>query len=59
MKEDITIASVRALTIATLLEEYANSEGDGTLPTSKRQAWNLAQTLKFATKENHEIGAVK
>jgi hypothetical protein len=59
MRDDITIASVRALTIATLLEEYANSKGEGALPTSKRQAWNLAQTLKFATKENHEIGAVK
>jgi hypothetical protein len=59
MRDDITIASVRALTIARLLEEYANSKDEGELPTNKRQAWNLAQTLKFATKENHEIGAVK
>ena len=56
MKDDITIASVRALTIATLLEEYANSKDEGAYPWNKRQAWNIAQTLRFATKENHEIG---
>lgn len=56
MKDEITIPSVRALTIATLLEEYANSEHEGTYPWSKRQAWNIAQHLRFTTKENHELG---
>jgi hypothetical protein len=56
MKDDITIASVRALTIAGLLEQFANSNCEAELPSQKRQAWNIAQTLRFATKENHEIG---
>ena len=46
MKDEITIAGVKAHTIARLLEEYANSEGEGKLPSSKRQAWNIAQDLK-------------
>jgi hypothetical protein len=46
VKDEITIAGVRAYTIARLLEEYANSEGEGKLPSSKRQAWNIAQNLK-------------
>ena len=48
IKDEISIAGVKALTIARLLEEYANSEGEGALPTSKRQAWNIAQDLKKA-----------
>jgi hypothetical protein len=51
MRDDITIASVRALTIAKLLEEYANSEAEGALPTSKREAWNVAQYLRLKTEE--------
>jgi hypothetical protein len=46
IKDEITIAGVKALTIARLLEEYANFKGEGALPTSKRQAWNIAQDLK-------------
>lgn len=46
MKDELTIAGVKALTIARLLEEYANSKGVGELPSSKRQAWNIAQDLK-------------
>ena len=48
IKEDdeILVAKVRALTIANLLEEYANSIGEGVLPSSKRQAWNIAQNLR-------------
>ncbi len=46
MQDELTIAGVKAMTIARLLEEYANSEGEGALPTSKRQAWNIAQDLK-------------
>jgi hypothetical protein len=46
IKDEISIAGAKALTIARLLEEYANSEGEGALPTSKRQAWNIAQDLK-------------
>jgi len=49
-KDEITIAGVKAMTIARLLEEYANSEGEGALPTSKRQAWNIAQDLKEEVK---------
>ena len=51
MKDDITIASVKALTIATLLEEYANSKGEGAYPFSKRQAWNIAQDLRLKTEQ--------
>jgi hypothetical protein len=43
----ITMSKIKARTIATLLEEFANSEGEGLLPSNKRQAWNLAQTLRF------------
>ena len=50
MKDEILIAGVKAYTIARLLEEYANSEGEGALPTSKRQAWNIAQDLKEEAK---------
>jgi len=46
MKDQITIAGVRAQTIAKLLEEFANSEGEGNLPSNKRQAWKIAQDLK-------------
>ena len=46
LKDEISIAGVKAITIARLLEEYANSEGEGALPTSKRQAWNIAQDLR-------------
>ena len=46
MQDELTIAGVKALTIARLLEEYANSKGVGELPSSKRQAWNIAQDLK-------------
>lgn len=45
-KDEISIAGVKAITIARLLEEYANSEGEGVLPSSKRQAWNIAQDLR-------------
>jgi hypothetical protein len=48
MQDELTIAGVKAMTIARLLEEYANSRGEGALPTSKRQAWNIAQDLKKA-----------
>lgn len=52
IKEDdeILIAKVRAITIANLLQEYANSAGEGELPSSKRQAWNIAQHLKSLIK---------
>lgn len=50
MQDELTIAGVKAMTIARLLEEYANSRGEGALPTSKRQAWNIAQDLKEAVK---------
>jgi len=56
MQEEITIAGVKALTIARLLEEYANSKGEGALPTSKRQAWNIAQNLKADVKDAEELG---
>jgi len=46
VKEEILVAGVRIYTIAKLLEEYANSEGQGNLPSSKRQAWKIAQELK-------------
>jgi hypothetical protein len=46
MKDEITIAGVKAHTIARLLEEFANSKGEGLLPSNKRQAWNIAQDLK-------------
>jgi hypothetical protein len=45
-KDEISIAGVKAITIARLLEEYANSEGEGVLPSNKRQAWNIAQDLR-------------
>ena len=45
MQDKLTIAGVKAMTIAQLLEEYANSEAEGALPTSKRQAWNIAKDL--------------
>lgn len=51
MKDDITIASVKALTIAKLLEEYANSKGEGAYPSNKRQAWNIAQDLRLKTEQ--------
>jgi len=50
MKDQITIAGVRAQTIAQLLEEFANSQGEGNLPSTKRQAWNIAQDLKKEAK---------
>lgn len=46
MKDEIEISGVRVMTIARLLEEYANSEYEGATLTSKRQAWNVAQDLK-------------
>lgn len=46
MKDEISIAGARGLTIARLLEEYANSKDEGALPTSKQEAWNIAQNLK-------------
>lgn len=46
LQDHIAIPTVKAETIARLLEEYANSEGEGVLPSNKRQAWNLAQELK-------------
>ena len=48
MNENITISKVKAETIARLLEEFANSAGEGELPSNKRQAWNIAQNLKEA-----------
>ena len=48
--EEILIQNVRAITIANLLEDYANSEGDGLLPSYKRQAWNIAQDLRDKVK---------
>ena len=50
MKE-ILIQDVRAVTIAQILEEYANSEGEGLLPSNKRQAWNIAQDLRDKVKQ--------
>jgi hypothetical protein len=50
MKDEISIAGVKAHTIAQLLEEYANSKGEGATPFSKRQAWNIAQDLKAKAK---------
>ena len=49
--EEILIQNVRAITIANLLEDYANSEGDGLLPSYKRQAWNIAQDLRDKVKQ--------
>jgi hypothetical protein len=46
MKDEIEISGVRAMTITRLLEEYANSKGEGATLTSKREAWNIAQSLK-------------
>ena len=46
IQDEITISGVRALTIARLLEEYANSTGEGATLTSKREAWNVAQRLR-------------
>jgi len=51
MKDDITIASVRALTIAGLLEQFANSNCEAELPSQKRQAWNIAQDLRLKTEQ--------
>ncbi len=50
MKDNLTIPTVKAITIAKLLEEYAHSIGEGELPSNKRQAWNIAQDLKKAVK---------
>jgi len=47
---ELTITGVKALTIARLLEDYANSEGEGLLPSNKRQAWNIAQDLRQKAK---------
>jgi hypothetical protein len=46
MKDEISIAGVKAHTIAGLLEQFANSECEAELPSQKRQAWNIAQDLK-------------
>jgi hypothetical protein len=46
MRDEIEISGVRVMTIARLLEEYANSKGEGATLTSKREAWNVAQGLK-------------
>jgi len=51
MRDDITIVSVKALTIANLLEQFANSNCEAELPSQKRQAWNLAQDLKLKTQK--------
>jgi hypothetical protein len=48
--EEIIIPNVRAITIANLLEDYANSEGEGLLPSYKREAWNIAQDLREKVK---------
>jgi hypothetical protein len=50
IKDEIELSGVRALTIARLLEEYANSAGEGATLTSKREAWNVAQGLREAVK---------
>ena len=50
MQDELTIAGVKAITIARLLEEYANSKSEGATLTSKREAWNIAQDLKEAVK---------
>jgi hypothetical protein len=50
MKE-ILIQDIRAVTIAQILEEYANSKGEGLLPSNKRQAWNIAQDLRDKVKQ--------
>ena len=44
--EEILIQNVRVITIANLLEDYANSAGEGLLPSYKREAWNIAQDLR-------------
>jgi hypothetical protein len=46
MKDEISISGVRGLSIARLLEEYANSKDEGAGLTNKREAWNIAQNLK-------------
>lgn len=46
LQNQIAISTVKAETIARLLEEFANSAGEGELPSNKRQAWNLAQELR-------------
>jgi hypothetical protein len=50
MQDELTIAGVKAVTIAQLLEEFANSKGEGLLPSNKRMAWNIAQDLRKAVK---------
>jgi hypothetical protein len=49
--EKILIQDVRAITIANLLEDYANSEGEGLLPSYKQEAWNIAQDLRDKVKQ--------
>jgi len=53
MKDEIEISGVRAMTITRLLEEYANSKGEGATLTSKREAWNIAQGLKQKVNSNN------
>ena len=50
MKE-ILIQDIRAVTIAQLLEDYANLEGEGLLPSYKQEAWNIAQDLRDKVKQ--------
>lgn len=50
IKDEITISGVRVMTLARLLEEYANSEGEGATLTSKREAWYMAQRLREEVK---------
>jgi hypothetical protein len=50
IQDEITLSGVKALTIAGLLEQFANSAGEAELPSQKRQAWNIAQDLREKTK---------
>jgi hypothetical protein len=51
LMKEILIQDIRAVTIAQLLEDYANLEGEGLLPSYKQEAWNIAQDLRDKVKQ--------
>jgi hypothetical protein len=51
--QETSIPNVRLITIANLLEDYANSSGEGLLPSYKREAWNIAQDLRKKVSSNN------
>ncbi len=51
--QETSIPDVRLITIANLLEDYANSSGEGLLPSYKREAWNIAQDLRKKVSSNN------